>query len=100
TRATTRWVCRDSRSRALRDERVDADGVNIDGLGPSLHQQLSLCLDGDHIVEAESRLLVDQDGLVHDLRMRLETSSDIDGVAHARIGRSVVRARVARHNLP
>jgi Enoyl-(Acyl carrier protein) reductase len=56
-------------SDALRDERVDADGVHIDRLGLSLQQQLSLRFDGDRIVEATPRVVVDQDGPVHDLRM-------------------------------
>src|ERR671920_809650 len=56
--------------RAPMRRRIDADGVHLDGLGPSLQQQLSLPLDGDHVVEAAPRVLVDQDGPVHHLRMR------------------------------
>ncbi len=81
---------------AFGDERVDADGVDVHRQGLSLHQQLSLRFDGDAVVEAVPRVLVDQDRPVQDLRMRLESGSDVDRVAHARVGRAVERARVAR----
>ena len=46
--------------------------------------------------EAAPRVLVDQDRPAEDLRVRLEASGDVDGVADARVGRAVLRAGVAR----
>src|SRR5206468_10733591 len=52
------------------------------------------------VAEAVTRVLVDQDRPLHDLRVRLETSGEIDGVANAGVGRAVLRARIAGDDLP
>src|SRR4051812_44180373 len=59
-------------SDAFGDERVDADRVHRDRLRLPFHLQLPLRLDGDAVVEALPRVLVDQDRPVQDLRVRLQ----------------------------
>src|SRR5919202_2889384 len=82
------------------DGPVGLHRVHVDRLGLALHEQFSLWFDGDPVAEGAPRVLVDQDRPLDDLRMRLETSGEIDSVPNAGVGRAVLRARIPGDDLP
>src|SRR5262249_58798388 len=76
------------------------DRVEAVDRGAGLELGGAVGLDAEVVAQALSRVLVDEDRLADDLGVRLEVGGQGDGVADARVGHAVLRAREARDDRP
>src|SRR4051794_19423770 len=85
-------------SRAPGYKGVDTHCVDLHRLSLPLQCNMPLGFYGDALAEAGARVLGDQDRVPELLRLRLQPGGDVDGVADARVGRTVLRPRVPGHD--